>query len=173
MMGSATGVPVLRAPMRSRDDAVPVGIAVDRALEHGICGIGGRLVPAPDSLPEAILQTDSTYGERAARRLERFAAVPKASFVWTCDAYEHFWLGRIDGSWTYDTDPAAWAVDLVHVRACRWIPAPIPRDQAPPAVWAAFARGGRNWQRIGDADASQDTALLWSRYDPEATSPVT
>lgn len=156
------GMPVIRAPMRSRDHDVPIGLAVDRALEHGVCGIGGRLAFAPASLSEAVVETDASYGERAARRLERFAATPKGSFVWTRDTYDNLWLGKISGGWKYETDPGAWAVDLVNVRACTWIRAPIPHDEAPPAVHATFARGGRNWQRIRDADASPETERIWS-----------
>ncbi len=158
------GLPVFRAPMRSRDDDVPAGVAVEHALEHGLSGIGGRLESPPVSLRDAIVRTDAAFGERAARRLERFAAAPMRAFVWTRDAYHLLWLGRISGGWRYDTSAGAWAVDLVHVRPCTWIRSPIPHDQAPAVVNATFDRGGRNWQRIRDADASPDTARVWARY---------
>lgn len=150
--------------MRSRDDDVPAGIAVERALEQGLSGIGGRLDIRPGSLSDAIVRTDAAFGERAARRLERFAAAPAQAFVWTRDAYELLWLGRISGAWHYDSSAGAWAVDLVNVRPCTWIGSPIPYDQAPPAVNTTFGRGGRNWQQIRDADASPDTQRVWSRY---------
>ncbi|WP_194419969.1 GAF domain-containing protein [Microbacterium abyssi] len=164
---------VFRAPMRSHDDNVPAGVAVDRALEHGVCGIGGRLGAPPTSLSDAIFQTDATYGERAARRLERFAGASEGSFVWTRNVYDFLWLGRIGDGWSYDADPGAWAVDLVHVRLCDWIPTPIPWDQAPPSVHASLARGGRNWQRIRAADALPGTARVWSRYHPDAPVQLT
>jgi len=147
--------------MRSRDDDVPVGIAVERALRQQLSGIGGRLDTTPESLDDAVVRTDAAYGERAARRLERFAAAPQGSYVWTRDPYDLLWLGRISGPWNYDTDPGAWAVDLVHVRSCDWIRTPVPHDRAPASVNATFARGGRNWQRI--RDASSDTEEIWSR----------
>lgn len=164
---------IYRAPMRSRDPDVPTGIAVTRALEGGLCGVGGRLDHPPASLSDAIVQTDATYGERAARRLERFASAALRSFVWTRDLNASLWLGRIGGAWRYDANPGAWAVDLMHVRACEWIPTPIPHEQAPPSVRASFARGGRNWQRIRAADAATGTARTWSRYWHDAPVPGT
>jgi hypothetical protein len=163
-----TVTPVFRAPMRSRDDDVPIGVAVDRALELGVCGIGGRLDTTPESLSDALARTDEALGERAARRLERFAAAPQGSYVWTRDAYEFLWLGRLTGEWVYDHDPAAWAVDLVHVRPCIWVGSPIPHQEAPPAVNATFARAGRNWQRIRDEDALLDSERIWAQRGPDA-----
>lgn len=163
---------VYRAPMRSRDDDVPAGLAVERALELGLCGIGGRLDRSPDTLQDAVAATDRAFDERSARRLERFAAAPPGSFVWTADAYEFLWLGRINGQWSYDSGAGAWAVDLVHVRSCDWSDAPIPHADAPPSVHATFARGGRNWQRIGDPHVESQSDHLWERYGPDA-DPVT
>lgn len=157
------GVAVFRAPMRSRDVQVPTGAAVERALQLALCGIGGRLEPAPRTLDEAIVRTDQSWGERAARRLERFAAVRRGAFVWTRDAQAFLWLGRIRGDWRYDDRAAATAVDLVHIRAVDWLTDPIPHDQAPPSVHIAFARGGRNWQRIRPPDAAAISAELWER----------
>ena len=45
--------------MRSRDDAVPRGAGPERALTLGLCGIGGRLHPAPDSLQDALTLADA------------------------------------------------------------------------------------------------------------------
>src|SRR5690606_5955108 len=101
------GTLVFRAPMRSREDAVAEGAAIERALERGLCGIGGRIEPAPTNWDEAIARTDATFGERAARRLERFAAAPDGSFVWTRDAQAFLWLGRLAGPWRYDADAHA------------------------------------------------------------------
>lgn len=159
---------VFRAPMRSRDDNVPTGIAVDRALEYGVCGIGGRLERPPASLSAALTQTDAIFGERGARRLERFASAAIGSFAWTRDGYELFWLCQISGEWRYDTDPGAWAVDLTHVRSCKWIPSPIPYDEVPASVHHSFARGGRNWQQIRAEDASAATVRVWSHHRPGA-----
>ncbi|PRA78475.1 GAF domain-containing protein [Microbacterium sp. MYb66] len=158
-----TGPPVYRAPMRSRDDRVPDGVAVERALSLGVCGVGGVLESSPASLEEALVSVDSAYGERMARRLERFAAVPDGALVWTRDSDHLWWLGMLDGPWSYDAASAAREVDLVHVRPCRWLTAPVAPSGVPPAVRAAFGRGGRNWQRIRDAGASPASAALWRR----------
>lgn len=153
-----------RAPMRSRDDSVPEGAAVERALAEGVCGIGGRLAPAPSTLEEAVRAADATHGERLARRLERFAAAPDGVFVWTRDVDGMFRLGQLTGPWRYDSDPAAAAVDLVHVRPCRWLPAPIDDADVPAEVRASFARGGRNWQTIRAPGAAPVTAALWTAH---------
>lgn len=154
--------PAFRAPMQSRDDDVPRGIAADRAIERALCGVGGRLDPPPASLSEALTAVDAAYGERTARRLERFAAATRGSFVWTRDTSESFWLGRLSGAWRYDSSAGAAAVDLVHVRSCEWMPSPFPDHEVPPSVHRAFARGGRNWQQIRAADAAPASARVWS-----------
>lgn len=150
-----------RAPMRSRDDAVPRGAGPERALTLGVCGIGGRLHPAPDSLEDALTKADAQAGIRLAWRIERFAKAPVGAFVWTKDVDGLTYLGRIIGPWTYDADPAADAVDLVHVRACRWLPEPVADAVVPADVQASFGRGGRNWQRIRAASVSAPTQAVW------------
>ena len=152
---------VYRAPMRSRLDGIPVGAAVERALELGLCGMGGRLPDVPVSLVDALVRTQEHDGLRTARRLERFAAAFDGSFVWTRDVDGLLHLGRLHGPWVYDADPAAIEVDLVHVRACVWASDPIPDAHAPPPVLATFARGGRNWQRIRAEEASPLSARVW------------
>ncbi len=150
-----------RAPMRSRDDDTSDGPAVERALELGVCGMGGRLDDAPHSIADALAAVDAVYGERMARRLERFASVAEGVFVWTRDADGLLWLGRITGPWRYDASADARDVDLVHVRACDWLDRPIEAAAVPPGVHEAFARGGRNWQSITRADAARLTAAVW------------
>lgn len=146
-LGPADGdVGVYRAPMRSRLDEVDVTATLERALTLGLCGVGGRLAGRPRDLADAVRQVDAAWGERVARRLERFAAVPDDAQVWTRDPDGGFHHARLVGPWHYDEDPLAWAADLVHVRPCRWRPA-----EPPAAVLDAFARGGRNFQRVRDA----------------------
>lgn len=149
--------------MRSRDDRVPDGPAVERALAIGVCGVGGILDTPPTSLEEALVAVDAAHGERMARRLERFAAVPDGALVWTRDGDGLLWLGMLDGPWRYDSTAAAREVDLVHVRPCRWLDAPTPPADIPSAVRATFARGGRNWQRIRDPDVAKESVALWCR----------
>lgn len=152
---------VYRAPMRSRDDDVGDGPAVERALALGVCGVGGRLDDAPDSIADALAAVDTVFGERMARRLDRFASVAEGVFVWTRDADGLLWLGRITGPWRYDASAEARDVDLVHVRACDWLDRPVDAAAVPPGVHEAFARGGRNWQSITRADAARLTAAVW------------
>lgn len=152
---------VYRAPMRSRDDGVRQGLAVERALQIGVCGVGGRLDRIPDSPADALAAVDAAFGERMARRLERFVSAPEGSFVWTRDVDGLLWLGRIAGPWRYDASPEARDADLVHVRACDWLDRPFEPAAVPSGVHEAFARGGRNWQSITRADAARLTAAVW------------
>ncbi|MBB6629367.1 GAF domain-containing protein [Nocardioides sp. KIGAM211] len=140
-----------RAPMRSRRDDVEASLAVERALALGLCGIGGRLERIPRDLRDALDLTAREHDERTARRLERFAAVPEGSTVWTRDPDGRFVAGTLSGPWRYDTEPAAYAADLVHVRACAW-GEPREEHRTPAAVVATFRRGGRNFQRITALD---------------------
>jgi hypothetical protein len=147
--------------MRSRRVDVAERAGVERALALGLCGVGGEVHPAPTSLAQALAAADARFGERLARRIERFAAAPVGAFVWTRDVDGLFWLGRIAGGWRYDDAPAAHEVDLVHVRACEWLDLPVEEAKVPPGVLATFARGGLNWQRIHAADAAPLTVRLW------------
>lgn len=161
------GPAAYRAPMRSRDDDVSDGPAVERALALGLCGVGGRLDVTPASWADALAAVDAAHGERMARRLERFAGVPEGAFVWTRDVDGFLWLGRLAGPWRYDPSPEGRAVDLVHVRACDWLESPVEPAAVPAGVLEAFARGGRNWQSITRADSARLTADVWdSRRSP-------
>ncbi len=132
----------LRAPMRSRDDAVDHLSTLERALSLGLVGMG------------------AARDERAEKRLDRFVIVPDGSFAWTrTDAGLH--LGRIDGPHRVDGSEVAARVDLVHVRACDWLPEPVDPALVPEQVAYAFSRGGRNLQRIGTPGATERTAAVW------------
>ena len=152
-----------RAPMRSRDDAVAPGVAVERALAECVCGMGGRLDRAPLSLTSALAAVVARHCERVAWFLERFAALPTGTLVWTRDVDGYFWLGKLTGPWRYDDDRAAVAADLVHVRDCTWSWRPMAPSDVPPGVTATFARGGRNGQRIRTAEVGEQSAALWER----------
>lgn len=132
-----------RAPMRSRRDDVDPSLAVRRALDRGLCGIGA---PATD---------------RDHARLERFCAVPVGSFVWTRDLTDYH-LGRLNGPCAEDRDAAAVAADLVHVRPCDWLGQPVDAALVPEQVRYAFSRGGRNFQRIGLPGAGLASERAWS-----------
>ncbi len=134
-----------RAPMWSRLDDVDRSAAVARALEEGVCGVGGRLERVPRSLDDAVREVARAWDDRVAARLRRFAEVEDGARVWTRDGDGLFHQGVLSGAWRYDPTPAAHAVDLPHVRPCEWREGPV---DPPPAVLATFARGGRNFQRI-------------------------
>lgn len=160
--------PIFRAPMRSRQLDLPPGVGAAFGLRHAVCGIGGVLVPPPETLAEAIVATADRDGERAARRLQRFAAVADGAYVWTRDDHERYRLGRLAGPWRYDAGPAATAVGIHHLRPAVWSPASWGEDEVPLAVAVTFGRGGRNFQRTHDADAERETAALWERFGNRA-----
>ena len=138
-------VAVYRAPMRSRRDDVDVGATIERARALGLCGFG----------------SSGSSTARLARRIERFRNIESGSFVWTRDPDGLYWLGRITGPYFHDTDEAAVAVDLVHVRECRWLTEPLLEPAVPAAVVATFGRGGRNFQRTHDAAVGAESKRLW------------
>jgi hypothetical protein len=94
-----------------------------------------------------------------AARVERFAAVPAGSFVWTRLTDGSLRLGRIDGPLRDDGAPEA---GIVHVRPATWLERPFAEDEVPAAVARTFARGGLNFQRTHDAAAERRTAELWA-----------
>jgi hypothetical protein len=147
--------------MRSRRDDVPDGLAVDRALELKVCGLGGALIPPPRSLDEAVEGLATTYDDRTARRVRRFAEVPDGAFVWTRESDGLYRLGRLAGPWEYDASPGAAAADLVHVRLCQWARRGFAENDVPAATAYSFSRGGRNFQRIRDPRVEPATLALW------------
>ena len=132
---------VYRAPMRSRSDDIDWAATLERAFALGLVGVG-----------------DIDGNER---RVERFADVDDGAFVWTRDASGFYRVGRIDGPYRYDEGGAA--VDLVHVRPCRWS-RPVPEHRVPAAVLATFARGGRNFQRTHDTGVATESQAVWDEY---------
>lgn len=153
--------PVYRAPMRSRRDDVDPGLAPERAVALGLCGVGGRLPREPSGLEDAVSLTEEVYDDRTARRLERFAAVPVGAFVWTREGEGLYLLGRLTGAWRYDGHPDALAADLVHVRDCAWSGTPVSEAEVPAAVMQTFSRGGRNFQQIHDPAVAARSQVLW------------
>lgn len=149
--------------MRSRRDDIPLDATLWRAKTLHVCGFGGTLRPPPDDLDNAVARAVEQHDIRLARRIGRFATVADGSFVWTRDDDQLFWLGCIEGSWWYDGDERAAAVDLVHVRPCAWANDPVLASEAPAAVLATFGRGGRNFQRIHDSLVGAQTDVIWHR----------
>lgn len=152
----------IRAPMRARTLDLPPGAGADHAVARGLVGTGDPLDPPPATLDEAVAHAADRHGEKAGRMLRRFAALPEGAFVWTRTSDGALRLGRIAGPWRYDASDDARAVGIVHVRDAVWLPRPVHDDEAPPAVPATFGRGGRNLQRIHDADAERTTTALWA-----------
>jgi hypothetical protein len=138
-------VAVYRAPMRSRDDGIDAGQTIARARRLGVCGFGELEVEE----------------HRLMRRIARFADAPDGALVWTREPEGLFWLGRIEGSYRRDNTGAATAVDLVHVRPCRWLPAPILEPEVPSAVLATYRRGGRNFQQTHGSAVGRESSRLW------------
>jgi hypothetical protein len=147
-------VDVFRAPMRSRSDAVDAAATIDRALRIGVVGFG--------RLPDP-------HDERLAQRVDRFAAAPDNSFVWTRDSAGLYRLGQITGPYRFDDQTDALATDLVHIRPCRWLDPPRPESEVPAAVSATFARGGRNFQQIHDAHVGEQTRRRWHEWTCQST----
>ena len=153
---------VFRAPMRSRRVDVDEGAAGERALTLGVCGLGGPLLdPPPATVSDAVGRIAADGDDRLAARLARFADAPDGAFVWTSDPDGLVWLGRLRGGWYYDADAAAAEADLIHVRPCQWMSAPVAERRVPAGVRVTFARGGKNWQRIRSADVFEASTRLW------------
>ena len=140
--------PVYRAPMRARDRDLPPGAGADFGVRRAVVGIGDALPEAPATLAEAVTAAIAEHGEKAGRMLRGFADLPEGTLVWTRTSDGLFWRGRLTGPWRYDDSPDARDVGIHHVRACAWEEPPLAAPDAPPAVVEAFARGGRNLQRI-------------------------
>ena len=154
-------VPVLRAPMRARELDVPPGAGAEFGLSHGLVGIAGALSLVPHALEAALDRLAEERGPKAAAMVRRFAAWPDGVFVWTRVRDGTFRLGRIDGPWRYEDSAAATAVGIHHVRPAVWLEQPLRESDVPAGVARTFARGGRNLQRIHDADVERRTAELW------------
>jgi hypothetical protein len=146
-----TDTSVYRAPMRSRRDEVDPDATLERARRLGVVGFG-----------DAGWGSGAAADARLERRVARFADAPSGSFVWTRDGDGLYWLGRIAGPYRRDTEEAAVAVDLVHVRPCEWLAEPFTEAAVPAAVVATFARGGRNFQQTHDGRVGHQTEQLWA-----------
>lgn len=138
-MTDAHRVHVYRAPLRSRRDDIDPAATLARALSLGMCG----------------------FGEAPQNRVRRFAEAEDGSLVWTRDGDGLFWLGQIDGPYSYDPDGAV--VDLVHIRPCTWGPRPFTEAATPAAVVATYGRGGRNFQQIHHPAVGAQSQALWTR----------
>jgi len=153
---------VYRAPMRARDRELPAGAGAEHGVARRLVGIGDALPRVPADADEAAELAAAIHGAKAGRKVDRFAQLPEGCFVWTRLADGGYRLGRIAGPWRYDDSPAAIAVGIHHVRPARWLERPFHADEAPAAVVATFARGGRNLQRVRDPAAEELTARLWA-----------
>lgn len=138
----------LRAPMRARTVDAPPGAGADHGIRRGLVAIGEPLARVPATLDDAVAATAAEHGEKAARMLERFAALPDGTVVWTQDSAGVFHRGTIAGPWRYDASAEGLLLGLVHARATAWEPDAFGPDAVPAKVAATFARGGRNLQAI-------------------------
>lgn len=94
--------------------------------------------------------------------LDRFAGLPRGSFVWTRTAEDSYRLGRIKGPWKYDDSEEARATGICQVRTALWLPREFGREAVPQAVARTFKRGGLNLQRINDPEIDAESSALWS-----------
>ena len=147
--------------MRARERDLPAGAGAALGIEEGFVGIGDALAETPDTLVQAIEAASVEHGEKAGRMLRGFARLPVGTLVWTQAPDGAFHLGRIRGPWRYDDGPAARAVGIHHTRRTQWLDEALDPECVPPAVRAAFARGGRNLQRINDEHAEMQSIELW------------
>ena len=138
----------MRAPMRARTVEAPPGAGADHGVMRGLVAIGEPLAQVPATLDEAVEATVIEHGEKAGRMLERFAALPDGTVVWTLDSGGIFHRGTIAGPWRYDGSAEGVLLGLVHARATAWEPEAFGPDTVPAPVAATFARGGRNLQAI-------------------------
>jgi hypothetical protein len=160
-VSSAIREPIYRAPMRARDRDLPAGAGTAHGLECGLVGIGDALANAPETLAEAIEAAAVEHGVKAGRMLHRFAHLPAGTLVWTRGPDGAFHLGRIRGAWRYDDGSGARAVGIHHTRPTQWLDRSFRAGGVPSAVVAAFARGGRNLQRVDDEPAERRSVELW------------
>lgn len=167
MTSTTASASVYRAPMRSpsADD----GSAVDWAIAAGVVGLDGALGARVDDFDEMLAVANHELDERTTRRILRFAQTPTGSLVWTYDSSGGLHLGRLHGDWRYDPGDVARRLGLPHQRACDWANGPVPYALVPVSVIEAFARGGRNWQRIRAAGASEASVRLWSHLNGLST----
>lgn len=138
--------------MRARELELPAGAGADWAVPRGLIGIG------------------ASAGERGARLLHRFATVEDGALAWTRHSDGSYRLGRIAGAVRRVESPAG----IVHVRPAQWLPEAVGEREAPPRVAYAFARGGRNFQRIRDAEVEEVSERLWHQrgpVDPSGSRP--
>ncbi len=147
--------------MRARDRDARQYEGARCAAERNMAGIGDRLDPAPVDLEDAIAGAGRIHGEKAARMLLRFAELPDGTLIWTQTGDDEFRLGRLHGSWRYVSSGCFEASGIHHLRPADWMPGALTVEQTPPGVTDAFARGGRNLQRINDREAERASAELW------------
>lgn len=154
---------IYRAPMRARSIDLPPFEGARFGVERDLAGIGEAVEPTPESVEEAVQRLAAEHNAKAGRMLERFAGLPDGTFVWTRTEEEAYRLGRIAGPWRYDGSTAALRVGIPHVRPTRWAGRELHWSETPAAVVATFDRGGRNFQRIHDAEAERLTTALWEQ----------
>lgn len=151
--------------MRARALDLQQFVGAAHGVKEGLVGTGDILDPEPEDLDEALELTAAAYGPKAVRMLERFAALPEGTLVWTRTGEDEFRLGSIEGRWRWDGSTAARAVGIHNVRTTRWLDRAFGEDETPRAVVATFERGGKNFQRTNDAEAEQASSRLWRKHE--------
>ncbi len=159
---------VYRAPMRARDRDVSPGAGAAYGVEHGLVGIGDALPDPPATIDQATRDATEVHGAKAGRMVHAFAHVADGAFVWTRMPDESYRLGRVAGPWRYDDSSEAREVGIHHVRDTVWLERRFVGEELPGAVVETFMRGGRNFQRIHDAETGDWTARVWASSGRQA-----
>lgn len=145
---------IYRIPMRSAKPDVDHTAEIERAIELGICGVGwGVLEDPPRTLGETLerieaFPSDRGWGSRAARCVERFAAAPRGSLMWSRHTDGTWLLGKLTGRWRGDYSIEAAVVDLHQVRTTKWAPHRLLTEEVPGAVIRAFSGRGSSFSEI-------------------------
>ena len=132
------------------------------------CGWGMGDIGENPSL-EAVLKRisnrkDAGWGTRAAALIRRFGAeAQNGEFVWTRDTHGLYLLCMLNGSFRYDTSPAANAVDVHQVRDVIWAPRAFNELEVPGGVIRSFVGIGSSFSRIHDEHARRFTTYLSER----------
>jgi hypothetical protein len=142
---------------------------------RGVVGLGwGDLLTLPGTATLnavlAAVEAVPEWNPTGPRMIRRFALeAVDGDLVWTRDRRGGYWLGRIAGSWRFDSSEEAQAWDLGNVRPCNWLPEAFRDYEVPGAVVRNFAGTGETLRRIRNPAAIRITEMLWTR----ATNPDT
>ena len=136
-------------------------------MDRGILGIGWRVDAAGplDWKTYERLGTEKYYDQGDKGWWPAVNAVGNRMQVgdlcWTRDWGGQYYLGRVDGPWSYRSSQEHLKADVVNVRSCRWVPVGT-EDAVPGKVLNSF-RAGRAVQAVHDATARFYSKLTYNQ----------